>query len=209
MLRILARRSAALTRARGAWSPCRTLASSASGGISIPGTPRTLGDITKLELLEEEEPLRVGAIWEAFHQEKPHMAGEAVEPEEFERIATRGAESPMFVFPLRREGGHFMLVSQYSTAHSMFVMTFLEDYQRSPEMAQPWASVHLFDELITAKSVGLVRSEVMAERLTDAEAEHLLLLVRRFYGTSQYDKVWTFNHFNQRFDLDAYLASCP
>ena len=41
------------------------------------------------------------------------------------------------------------------------------------------------------------------------EALQLLLLIRRYYGTSSYDKAWTFNHFQARFDLDAYLASCP
>ena len=110
---------------------------------------------------------------------------------------------------LRRDGGHFMLVSQYAAADSMFVLAFLEDYQRSPEAAPPWASVHLFDELLASKGVGLLRAEVVPERLTTEEAAHLLLLIRRYYGTSGYDKVWTFNHHNQRFDLDAYIAACP
>ena len=38
---------------------------------------------------------------------------------------------------------------------------------------------------------------------------HLLLLVQRFYATSSYDKVWTFNHAERHFNLDAYLATCP
>jgi hypothetical protein len=50
---------------------------------------------------------------------------------------------------------------------------------------------------------------VVPERLTNAEAEHLLLLVRRYYGTPSYDKVWMFNHAEKRFDLDAYLKTCP
>ena len=180
-----------------------------SGGFSIPGTPRSLDDVANIEMLQAEEPLRVGAIWEAFHLEQPAMAGTALEPAEFSKVAERGAESPMFVFPVRREGGHFMLLSQYSTAHNMFVMTFLKDYQDNPSMAQPWASVHLFDDLVSTKGVGLMRVEVVPERLSDAEAEHLMLLVRRFYGTTHYDKAWTFNHFEKRFDLDGYLASCP
>ena len=47
------------------------------------------------------------------------------------------------------------------------------------------------------------------ERLTKAEAAHLLLLVQRYYGTSSYDRVWTFNHAERHFDLDGYLAACP
>lgn len=177
--------------------------------LAIPGTPRTLADLTKLELFEQEQPSRIGAIWEAFHKEQVDVAGDSVDPEEAETIATRGGESPSFIFPIRREGGHFMLFSQYAPANRMFVLTYLEDYRANPEMAQPWASVHLFDELIVSKGVGLLRAEVVPERLTKQEADHLLMLIRRYYGTSNYDRAWTFNHFQQRFDLDAYLAGCP
>ena len=90
-----------------------------------------------------------------------------------------------------------------------FVMTSLEEYQKNEATAQPWASVHLFDELVTSKGVGLLRAEVVPERLTTPEAAHLLLLIQRFYGTSSYDKVWTFNHAERHFDFDGYLASCP
>ena len=76
-------------------------------------------------------------------------------------------------------------------------------------MAQPWASVHLFDELLTTKGVALLRAEVASERLTTKEAEHLLLLVRRYYGSANYDKVYMFNHSERHFDLGAYLAACP
>ena len=193
------------TRTRVAAPIRHRLASS----LAIPGTPRTLKDLTKIELFEQEQPSRIGAIWEAFHQEQSDVAGDSLGPEEAESIVTRGSESPAFIFPIRREGGHFMLYSQYAPESSMFVFTYLEDYRANPEMAQPWASVHVFDELIASKGVGLLRAEVVPERLTKAEGLQLLLLIRRYYGTSSYDKVWTFNHFQARFDLDAYLASCP
>lgn len=149
-------------------------------GLAIPGTPRALRDVAKIDLLQQEEPSRIGAIWEAFHSEGTTVAGDTVGPEEAEEIFKRGGESPTFIFPIRREGGHFMLFSQYAAAHRMFVFTYLEDYRRNPELAQPWASVHLFDELVTTKGVGLLRAEVVPERLTKAEASHLLLLIRRY-----------------------------
>ena len=101
------------------------------------------------------------------------MAGATLGPEDAQAIVERGAESPNFVFPLRRDGGHFMLFSQYAPAHRMFVLTFLEDYRQNPSMAQPWASVHLFDDLLTTKGVGLLRAEVVPERLMTEEASHL------------------------------------
>ena len=112
-----------------------------------------------------------------------------IDPSEHASIIERGAESPMFVFPLRREGGHFMLLSQFTAAHRMFVLTSLEEYRRSPTLAQPWASLHVFDELLSTKAVALLRAEVVPERLTTEEASHLLLLLRRYYGTANYDKV--------------------
>lgn len=175
----------------------------------MPGTPRSLEDVAKLDLLSAEEPSRVRAIWEAFHEDRPGVAGCTLDAAEHGDILQRGSESPMFVYPIRRGDGHFMLLSQFSAASAMFAMTFLEDYRKNPEMAQPWASVHLFDELLAPKGVGLLRAEVQPERLTNDEAAHLLLLVRRFYGTQHYDKVWSFNHAQRHFDLDKHLLNCP
>lgn len=203
---MLARRLPALALSRR--SPL-LLAHRLSSSIAIPGTPRVLTDVAKTDLLEGEPPARVSALWEGFHDDKQFVAGVSIDPSEYNAIADRGGESPTFVFPVRRDNGHFMLFSQYSTAQRMFVFTFLEDYRKNPAMAQPWASVHLFDELIVSKGLGLLRAEVASERLTTPEAAHLLLLVRRYYGTDHYDKAWQFNHFQQRFDLDAYLAACP
>ena len=182
---------------------------SSAGGLSIPGTPRALADITKLELLQDEPPGRIAAIWEQYHAERPGLAGEAIDAAEHELLVQRATESPQFVLPIRREGGHFMLFSQYAAAQSMFALTFLEDYQRSADAAQPWASVHVFDDLLTTKAVALLRAETVPERLTKAEAEHLLLLLRRYYATDNYDKAWTFNHAARHFDFDAFLRGCP
>ena len=186
-----------------------TLSARRGVALSIPGVPRALSDVTHIDLLENEEPARISAIWEAFHETKEGVAGTCIDAAEYESIAKRGAESPMFIFPIRREGGHFMLLSQFATADRMFVLTSLAEYQQNPAVAQPWASVHLFDELLATKAVALMRTEIVPERLTEEEAGHLLLLIRRYYGTDSYDKVWMFNHANKRFDLDEYLKACP
>ena len=47
-----------------------------AAGLIIPGTPRALSDITKLDLLNDEEPARISAIWEAFHDAQPNVAGD-------------------------------------------------------------------------------------------------------------------------------------
>ena len=37
----------------------------------------------------------------------------------------------------------------------------------------------------------------------------LAMQMRRYYGTDDYDRVWTFNHAERHFNLDAYLSACP
>ena len=158
---------------------------------------------------QAEEPSRVAEIWEAYHSERPGVAGAALAASEHAVVVQRAAESPLFVFPVRRERGHFLLLSQYEPKSRIFAMTFLDDYKANPQLAPPWVSLHLFDELLQSKQLALARVEADASRLTTGEAEALLLLVRRYYGTDSYDRAWTFNHAPRHFDMDAYLASCP
>ena len=242
-----------------------------SSSISLPGVPRRLGEVAKVELFEAEEPSRIGAIWESFHEDRPELAGCSVPADEHVKITERARESPLFIFPVRREQGHFLLLSQFNAQSDMFVMTFLEDYKRNPAAAQPWLSVTLFGELLTSKAVGLLRADIAPERLSKPEGEHMMALeraarsnvmalargspcvqpplqrptrslqppkrrtpsrvilaaaglanksrrslsafvtiqVRRYYGTDDYDRVWTFNHAERHFNLDAYLSVCP
>ena len=130
-------------------------------------------------------------------------------PAEEHKLAERARESPLFIFPVRRDKGHFLLLSQFDAPNDMFVMTFLEDYKRNPVAAQPWLSVTMFSELLTAKAVGLLRTDFSPERIVKREGEHVTSLVRRYYGTDNYDRVWTFNHAERHFNLDAFLSSCP
>ena len=146
---------------RGA-SRAQQLLQRSSSSIALPGVPRRLADVAKLELLEAEQPAALAAIWEKYHENRPELSGSCVPAAEHAQIVERGRESPLFIFPVRREQGHFMLLSQFDVQHSVFVMTFLEDYKRNPAAAQPWLSVTLFDELMDSKGLGLLRVEVRA-----------------------------------------------
>lgn len=184
------------------WLGCRALAT----GV-IPGVPRKLDDVVKLELFEKMEPDGILDVWTKHHAVKPELAAATASSNELDRILERGAESPSFVWPVRRQSGHMLLYSQFAPAHSMFAFTFLEDYRRSPGLAPPWMSVLLYGELVPTKGIALLRAESDSDRLTKEETEGLLALLRRFYATDDYDKVWAFNHFQRRFDLEAYLNS--
>ena len=156
------RRSAgagAAANARSSWAAQRPRA--IASGV-IPGVPKKLEDIVKLDLLEKADASQVLHVWATHHAEKAELAGAAAEAAEYETLVQRGAESPSFVWPVRRDGGHMMMYSQYAPAHQMFVYTFLEDYRRSPELSPPWMSVLLFDDLLDTKGVALLRAEALA-----------------------------------------------
>lgn len=158
MLRIHLTRLATRPILRGA--PRAAQLQRTSSSMALPGVPRRLADVAKLELLEAEQPAALTTIWEKYHEDRPELSGSCVPAAEHAQIVERGRESPLFIFPVRRDQGHFMLLSQFDVQHSMFVMTFLDDYKRNPAAAQPWLSVSLFDELLASKGLGLLRVEV-------------------------------------------------
>ena len=53
---------------------------------------------------------------------------------------------------------------QFDAKHSMFAMTFLDDYKRNPASALPWISVLLFGDLVESKQLGLMRAEADEKR---------------------------------------------
>ena len=174
MLRLAAR--SASRAARGAFL------SRSSSSLSLPGVARRLGEVAKVELFEAEEPDRIGAIWDSFHEDRPELAGCSVTAEEHVKITERARESPLFIFPVRREQGHFLLLSQFNTQSDMFVMTFLEDYKQNPAAAQPWLSVTLFGDLLASKAVGLLRVDIAPERLSKPEGERVMALARHAWS---------------------------
>lgn len=204
----VARRAAAVSRPLGGACGVRALSSRAA---MIPGVRRPLADVVHLDRLEPEPPTAVRAIWEAHHTEAAYVAGAAVDAAEHALLSERGAESPFFIFPVHREGGHFTLVSQFAPEKQMFVMTYLEHYKKDPALAPPWASVTLYDELLHTKQLGLLRAEADADRLTKPEAARLLTQLRHVYATDAYGSrttgPWALNHAERHFNVEEYFQS--
>ena len=69
--------------------------------------------------------------------------------------------SRYFIYPIFREGGYFMLLSEFQD--SCFLFTFLEDYRKNPKAANPWMSLTLYDEFLVDKDLGLLRGDVGAQ----------------------------------------------
>ena len=62
--------------------------------------------------------------------------------------------APMFIFPVFRNDGYFMLLSQFQDG-KYCILTSLEEYKTNPAAAQPYLAFSFFDELANSKKIGL------------------------------------------------------
>ncbi|KAG8470446.1 hypothetical protein KFE25_008867 [Diacronema lutheri] len=169
------------------------------------GYVRKLDDIVKVELLEREPATAVKRIWEDFHANTADQScGVAIEAKQNELLLARLAESPMFIAPVRRGDGFFVLAMQAKERSLCF--TFLEDFKKSPETAVPWLFATVYDDLVPSKGVALLRADFMPKLLSKQEAAEVLGAVLTMYTSDKYDRIWIFNHAPKYFKVDEYLA---
>ena len=71
--------------------------------------------------------------------------------------------SPMFILPVQRDDGHFIVVGQFKGQTTL--ITHLEDYKRSAEAAEPYLAITVHDELIETKDIALVRGDFEPAKL--------------------------------------------
>ena len=82
--------------------------------------PRKLREIVKLSLFEKETPARIAEIWTDYHNNKPHTVSKILTQSHYLQLLQKylyflissGQNSPMFVFPVPKGTGHFMLLGQ-------------------------------------------------------------------------------------------------
>ncbi|CAN0471646.1 unnamed protein product [Ascophyllum nodosum] len=173
--------------------------------FSFPG-PRKLGDITNLPLLEKEATDQISSIWTAYHDKRADSVGTVMPGEALLDLQTRARKCPMFILPVWRESGHFMMLSQYQD--TCFLLTFLEDYKVNPSGAQPYATISMYEDLVKSKGLGLLRAD-LTPNLTKKEVERLLRLLIRFYSPHAYHYVEAFNHRPGEFNLENFLQETP
>ncbi|KAJ0411393.1 hypothetical protein ATCC90586_004379 [Pythium insidiosum] len=172
-----------------------------SGGFSFPA-PRTLQQIVKLELLENEEPAEIQRIWENYHAEKDDCIATTMSAVDFNAIKERARSAPFFVFPVYRQGGFFNMLCQFQD--TCFLVTYLEAFKENPGLAPPCLTVSLFDNLVEKKQLGLIRADVV-NMLDKAESEKLLSqLIASYSDKSLFQWVDKFNNRPNEFDFEAY-----
>ena len=168
--------------------------------------PRTLDEVVKIDLLQEETPDRVRDIWDEYHLTKEDVVGQAWTADEYSAFTNTARDAPMFVFPIQRSDGQFVMLSQVQEKHCL--LTFLDEYKLDPLGAAPWMSVTFYDDLAEDKGLVLVRGDVSVPKLTRPEGLHLIQLLKTFY-LEQTEMVDCFNNRPAEFDVMAHLSTCP
>jgi ATP synthase F1 complex assembly factor 1 len=118
--------------------------------------------------------------------------------------------SPFFVQPVFRDGGFFMLITQFQEP-SHFLMAYLEDYKLDPARAQPLLTFSVFDDLIAKPkidaNVGLVRVDVVNPGIRDDEGLKVVQNTLDAYcNEDEFFHVKTFNKSPNSFDVDDFIS---
>ena len=84
--------------------------------------PRKLREIAKLSLFEREKPDHIKTIWEEYHVNKPGRVVTVLDATLYSKFKRKyflylssANESPMSMYPVKRKGGHFVLLAQCQT----------------------------------------------------------------------------------------------
>lgn len=168
------------------------------------GYVRKLDEIVKLELLEKEPAPAVKQIWEAYHQTQAEQSwGLTIDAAQYKVLTERLKESPMFIAPVRRDKGFFVLAMQAKEKSMCF--TFLDEFKKSPETANPWLFATAYDDLVASKQMALVRADFMPQLITREEAAAVLARTIDLYTSNKYDRAWIFNHAPTHFKVEDFL----
>ena len=172
---------------------------------------RQLTDIVKLPLLKKEPTSKIAEIWRSYHEGRQDAVGRDIPAKTAQVLVDRAGAAPTFLFPVFRDGGHFLLLSQFQNRRN-FLFTFLEDYKKNPAFARPYVTLTLHDDLAKEKDIVLLRGDVEKQMLKE-EADHVIAQVVESYCiASRYSSdsgPLTFNQRPNDFDLDAMLKHYP
>lgn len=116
----------------------------------------------------------------------------------------------MFIYPVRRSGGHFTLVGQaqdnimVAAADQLFA--HLHDFKHNSVLTTPIMILVFFEELLKSKSLVLARADVVDKSLNREEANRVFSQVLMFYGTGElYERfVLPFNRDPDNFNYSEY-----
>jgi ATP synthase F1 complex assembly factor 1 len=81
-------------------------------GVFTYPCPRKLREVAQVSLLGKETPDNIRAIWNSYYKEKDSIVSTTMTSDMYRYLLAKGKDSPFFIFPVFREGGYFILLSQ-------------------------------------------------------------------------------------------------
>merc|ERR1719213_252052 len=116
----------------------------------------------------------------------------------------------MFLAPVKSpEGaGYYNLIWQMQDG--ILLYTPLDQFRRAASAAQAVMSVTVFDELVEAKGLALIRADILQPVLTKDQAAEIIRLTREFYGEAdKFEWVKRFNHSPNAFVYEDFVKQFP
>ena len=173
-------------------------------GFSWP-VSKSLDGVVNLERFATQSPEIIDQLWSDYHAASSTATGISITSDEFEKLKQRGANTSFFIHPIPRDGGFFVMLSQYQD--KSFLLTYLEDYKQKGMKAQPYMTITIYDELQHSKDKVLVRSDICAlATLNKRDSDFMTrTLINAYTDDAAYNDVFAFNKQSDQFDFQAYI----
>lgn len=139
---------------------------------------RKLSDIMKLDLLQDKSVEEIRHIWIEYHKTKDVLSA-VIDVQQFEELARKGKEFPVFIFPLPRDQGYEFIMHQFTPGNSVH-FTPLLNYQVHKENAPECLNIVHYTEFMD-KGVVLMRGEFDANVISAREAQYLVNQLQMYY----------------------------
>lgn len=171
-------------------------------GFSYPA-PRTLAGVVNMNLFAQEPAERIKEIWEQYHAASVTAMAKVIPTATYKAIESRAPNCRNFVLPIDNENGFFVVVAQYQDK-SWFV-TYVEDFKKNPDAAQPYLVITIYPELSESKGLVLLRADICAlATLTKTDAARILEQLVTFYGDdTHFQHVYSFNKTPREFNYES------
>ncbi|ELU15477.1 hypothetical protein CAPTEDRAFT_19411 [Capitella teleta] len=141
--------------------------------------PKSLGEVMKLELLQEKTKEEIIEIWKEYHKNKDCIFG-VIPKDEYHEIYARSCEFKTFIYPLPREQGYEFFVQQFDGHDCHF--TPLIEYQTHKENAPANLTLTHYTDLMEEKGIVLMHGYPDTKCLSVHESQLLALQLKLYYG---------------------------
>ncbi|CAI2381152.1 unnamed protein product [Moneuplotes crassus] len=164
--------------------------------------PRNLREIMKMSLIEIESPETVKTIWSTYHKERKNTICHVFSATQYQQFHQNLTYAPIFLYPMKKPGGHYNLVSQAQNKSILF--TTLEEYRQNPGSASPYLILTMYNELLISKGLGLMRGDIFGNFQGDEATKLMHMCIDSYMNESMYQYAKRFNHEPDRFNIEGY-----